>query len=196
VSKTTIIVCHPLRESLSHAVARAARDGAEKAGDTVVLHDLYEESFDPVLSAEEYKRGFSFDEQIQRHVEDLESSRALVIVHPDWWGGPPAVIKGWVERVLRPGVAFEFEGEDFLPKTKRGLMAGKLAFVFFTTNSNEERHVAALERLWTDDVLDYCGFRTVDCLGLRSVRETTPDQRIQWLARVRKTIRERLSAGA
>jgi putative NADPH-quinone reductase len=193
MTKTTIILCHPLKESLSHAIARAAVEGARRAGSPVVLHDLYEESFDPVLSSEEYRRGFSFDEQIQAHAQDVEQSGLIVVVHPDWWGGPPAVMKGWIDRVLRPGVAYEFEGQEFLPKEKRGLLVGKSALLFLTTNSGDEGHVAALERLWREEVFGYCGMERVTCRTLRAVRETSSGQRLRWLQEVSSTTAEALT---
>jgi len=46
---------------------------------------------------------------IKQHCEEIALVDGIVIVHPNWWGQPPAILKGWVDRVIRPGVAYEFQ---------------------------------------------------------------------------------------
>jgi NAD(P)H dehydrogenase (quinone) len=118
---------------------------------------LYAEGFDPVLTAAELARHYSFDEEIQRHSSDLVESTGLIVFHPDWWGQPPALLKGWVDRVLRPGVAYEYEGEEFLRKRKEPLLSGKKGLVFCTSDAAEGPVTRQLERLWMDGILGYCG---------------------------------------
>ena len=75
--------------------------------------DLYAEDFAPAMSAEE-RRAYPTDSpicspQVARHAELVRWADALVFVYPTWWAGPPAVLKGWLERVLVPGVAFHLD---------------------------------------------------------------------------------------
>jgi putative NADPH-quinone reductase len=108
--RVLMIYAHPREDSLAAALRDAARAGLEAAGHVVEIRDLYAEGFNPALSAEE--RGRYHDvavnlEGIEDHVASLRAADALLLVHPTWWYGMPAMIKGWFDRVWSPGVAFK-----------------------------------------------------------------------------------------
>ncbi len=104
------IYCHPLAESF-HAGIRTAALGALKAvGHDVDLLDLYGESFDPVLSADERRHYFECPRNrlgLEAYVTRLKAADALVLQFPAWCFGPPAILKGFFDRVMVPGVAFD-----------------------------------------------------------------------------------------
>ena len=104
-----MIYAHPRADSLSAALCDAAKAALESAGHSVELRDLYAEGFQPALTAEE--RGAYHDTDnnlvgIEDHVASLKRAEALLLVHPTWWYGMPAMLKGWFDRVWAPGVAF------------------------------------------------------------------------------------------
>lgn len=104
-----MIFAHPRADSFSAALRDAARAALESAGHAVELRDLYAEGFDPVLSAEERARYHTEGENehgIEHHAAALRRAEALVLVYPTWWYGMPAMLKGWLDRVWSPGVAF------------------------------------------------------------------------------------------
>ncbi|WP_237213850.1 NAD(P)H-dependent oxidoreductase [Falsiroseomonas oryziterrae] len=104
-----MIHAHPRADSLSAALRDAAKAALEGAGHRVELRDLYAERFDPVLSSEERDRYHDVPanlEGIEDHVASLRRAEALVLVYPTWWYGLPAILKGWLDRVWAPGVAF------------------------------------------------------------------------------------------
>lgn len=103
-----IVLCHPNPASYTAALAGAAVSGAQAAGHAVRLIDLYAEGFDPVLGADDHA-GYgapTTGPDLLRHAADLSWADRLVIVAPVWWSGPPAMLKGWLDRVWRPGLAF------------------------------------------------------------------------------------------
>ena len=106
------LYAHPLEESFHAAISRAARDGLRDAGHQVDFCDLYAEGFNPVLSAAE-RRGYHEVPANRAPVEDyvrrLEAAEALVLSFPTWCFGLPAILKGWMDRVLLPGVSFRLE---------------------------------------------------------------------------------------
>jgi putative NADPH-quinone reductase len=108
--KTLLVHCHPDPESFNAALFCAACDALQSAGNEVTTLDLYAERFDPVLSLQERRAYVSnpdfVEARVQKHVDALRAAEHLVFVHPTWWYGPPAVLKGWLERVWLPGVAF------------------------------------------------------------------------------------------
>jgi NAD(P)H dehydrogenase (quinone) len=104
------VYCHPLPESFHAAIRAEALAGLKEAGHTVDLCDLYAEKFDPVLSPDE-RRDYHDLSLNQRHVADyvrrLKTADALICQFPVWSFGPPAMLKGWMDRLLMPGVAFD-----------------------------------------------------------------------------------------
>lgn len=107
--RALVVYCHPRRGSFTQAVRDVVLEKLAAAGAEVRLRDLYAEGFDPVLSAPEHE-GYE-DEATNRapvaaHVADLQWCDTLIFVYPTWWYGLPAMIKGWLDRVLLPGVAF------------------------------------------------------------------------------------------
>ncbi len=104
------LYCHPLAESFHAAIRAAAADGLARAGHEVDLLDLYAEGFEPVLTAEARRRYHDTSRNragLEAHVERLERAEALVVQFPTWCFGPPAMLKGFLDRVLMPGVAFD-----------------------------------------------------------------------------------------
>lgn len=103
-----LVHAHPAAESYGRALLQAAREGAEAGGHAVELLDLHAEGFDPVMGAEEWRGyyGEATDPVLRRHAEALRRAEGIVFVYPTWWQGQPAILKGWIDRVWRPGVAF------------------------------------------------------------------------------------------
>ncbi|MBU8542346.1 MULTISPECIES: NAD(P)H-dependent oxidoreductase [Roseomonadaceae] len=108
--RVLMIYCHPRPDSFAAALRDAARTSLEAAGHEVELRDLYAEGFNPALSAEERGRYHSVTDNlagVETHVHSLQQADALLLVHPTWWYGMPAMLKGWFDRVWAPGVAFK-----------------------------------------------------------------------------------------
>ena len=175
---TLLLVCHPAKDSLNHAIAASVEHALSGHGHEVRVHDLYDEGFDPILSPEELRRRFSFDEITQRHTNDLRWAGLLVFVYPDWWGFGPAMLKGWIDRVFRPGVAYDYVGEEFETKRHVGLLSEKAALVLCTTNASE-----AAGRLWGDSIFPFCGITRFHVEVFQDVRRARLRTRRQWLER-------------
>lgn len=190
-----IVLCHPNPRSFNHAVAASVKQRLETLGRKTAFHDLYAEGFDPVLSRVELSRRFSFDELVQRHYRDLESAAGIVVVHPEWWNQPPALLKGWIDRVLGPGIGYEFEGEEFLPKRKVALLGGRRALVLATTDAEPPEAIGdsqkeavtvpsepLLSSLWRE-TFGYCGITDFHFRILYAMRAIDPADRRDWLDR-------------
>jgi putative NADPH-quinone reductase len=104
------LYCHPSPDSL-HAAIRVAASHALKTGrHEVDLADLYEESFQPALTAEEHRNYFDPSRNqggVEDYVARLRAAEALVVQFPTWCFGPPAMLKGFFDRLLIPGVAID-----------------------------------------------------------------------------------------
>lgn len=106
------LYCHPLPDSFHAAIRDAALDGLRAGGHEVDLCDLYAEGFDPVLGEEERRHYHDLSRNrapVASHVDRLLRAEALVLTFPTWCFGLPAMLKGWFDRVLMPGVSFTLE---------------------------------------------------------------------------------------
>jgi putative NADPH-quinone reductase len=105
-----VVLAHPLAGSLSHRLAGTAVAALRGAGHETTLLDLCAGGFEPRLSAEErggYYATAAPGADIEHHAALLREAESLVFVFPTWWFGPPAILKGWIDRVFSPGIAFD-----------------------------------------------------------------------------------------
>jgi NAD(P)H dehydrogenase (quinone) len=186
--KVVEILCNPRPGSYTLALAASAEEKLKSLGHEVILHDLYKEGFNPVLEGPELARSFSLDGLVQVHCSELAAADGLLVFHPEWWGQPPAILKGWIDRVFRQGVAYDLEGEDLSEKGWKPLLTGKKGLVFCTSDA-EESCARALEALWVRSVLGRCGM-SASCHVLREMRRTDPSARRTWLEFVLATIEQ------
>lgn len=185
-TKTAMVIsAHPDTSGFTHALARTCLETLRTAGWNSLYHDLYAEGFDPVMPPADLRRGSSLDPSVVKHAADLEQSAFLFVFHPDWWGQPPAVLKGWIDRVLTPGSAFSYEGEEFGEKKLVPLMGGKGAFVCVTSDGNEPH---SLEEIWKNRVLGLCGFSPVSFLFLPGLRGSSHSTRMAWLENAGRSV--------
>jgi len=194
-----VILAHPHPASFNHAIAAQTVATLKDHGHTVFFHDLYAEGFDPVLPAAEIPEDGPVPPLIQEHCRELAQADGIVIVHPNWWGHPPAILKGWVDRVFRPGVAYKFapgEGGEGVPL---GLLRARTALVFNTSNTPAQREVQVfrdpLETLWRICIFALCGVQIFQRRTFSVVITSTPEERRMWLAEVDRLVREHFPAG-
>lgn len=190
--KILIVVAHPDKNSFNHAIANTCRDRLIRNGHTVIFHDLYEENFNPIVNSTEIPKQAEIDDVVRLHCNDLVESDGIIIVHPNWWGQPPAILKGWIDRVIRPGVAYKFAESDGGEGVPVGLLKAKVGIVFNTSNTSEVRENEVfkdpLETIWKNCIFDFCGVENFERKIFRIVITSDLKQRVLWLNEVISTI--------
>ena len=83
---------------------------------------------------------------MKNHCREIAAADGIVIVHPNWWGQPPAILKGWIDRVIRPGVAYEFLVGRQRGRRAAGTAQGKGGIVFNTSNTGREAGAEGVRR--------------------------------------------------
>jgi len=191
--KILVLLGHPQRGSFNHSLAEIVVATLEKSGHEVVFHDLYAEAFDPVMTAAEITIHGPVDPEIARHCEELAAAEGIVVIHPNWWGQPPALLKGWIDRVVLPGVAYRFLEGDNGEGIPEGLLKAKTAVVLNSSNTAPEREQAAfgdpLETLWVRCIFGFCGVEDVRRRTFSVVVTSSEDERAAWLDEAAEIVR-------
>jgi len=107
--RVLVVYAHPVETSFNAALHRAALAGLARAGHAIDDLDLYAEGFQPCLSREErlnYHDTAVNQAPVADYVRRLKAAEGMVFVFPTWSFGPPAILKGFFDRVLLPGVSF------------------------------------------------------------------------------------------
>ena len=136
--RALVVYCHPHEGSFNSAVRDTVLAHLHAAGVEVRLHDLYADGFTPVLTGPEWNGYLDCPANrapVENYCRDVEWCDTLIFVYPTWWYGLPAMLKGWLDRVLLPDVAFvmpQAEGETIRP----GLQHIKRLGVFTTCGAS------------------------------------------------------------
>ena len=130
-----LVFCHPAPESFQRTIQERLAERLQQQGHVVRTLDLYADGFDPVLDVEgwrAHRRNEAYPGGPSAHIEALRKSGGLIFVYPTWWYGLPAMLKGWLDRVWQPGVAFDIEGGAF----KTHALEGVKRFAVVTTHGS------------------------------------------------------------
>lgn len=176
-----ILLGHPDRDSLCGALAERYQHAALAAGHPVQLFALGEIDFDPIL-----RHGYRQIQPLEPGLEQINAAIAgcehLVLVYPTWWGGMPALLKGFFDRAFLPGVAFRYRADSVWWDR---LLAGRSARVITTLDTPPwyYRWVYRMpgHQQIRRTILEFCGIRPVKISGFGPVRSASAAQRAAWL---------------
>jgi putative NADPH-quinone reductase len=190
-----LILASPKPGSFNHAIAATAAEALRALGHAVWFHDLNAEGFDPVYTQAELARDATLPPEVARHVEEACSADGLIFVHPNYWSRPPAILCGWVDRVLRPGRAYRFVPDGQGGARAEGLLRARVGLVFNTANTPQAKEEALwgdpLEVHWRQIVFGLCGVPVVHRRSFSPVIVSTPEQRHTWLEEVTTIVQQR-----
>lgn len=197
--KASVLLAHPYRESFNHAIFETVCRVLREKGVEVLSHDLYAERFDPVLTVEELGSDVSCDPLVNRCARELVESDLLFFIHPNWWGQPPAVLKGYIDRVIRPPHAYDFPPGDSGGGLPIGKLAGKRGIVINTSNTVMQRENDyfgdPLERIWGRCVFGFCGIEKYYRRMFTVVADSDADERRRWLEETEGIVDAAVSGG-
>ncbi len=191
-----VIFCHPSLESYGAALNDLACRTLRASGHELRCRDLYREGFNPVLSTEEWGNYLSHTDTIiakhPDHVTDLQWAEGLVVIYPTWYYGPPAMLKGWLERVWLPGITFEIPtSKGHRPKPK---LSNIRLFVGITTSGSPWWWIRLIRdpgrSLWTRGLRVLFDRRCkVVWQQLYNMNNTTPADRTNFLTQVERRLK-------
>jgi len=183
-----IVLGHPDDRSFNHALAETCKAQLIKNGHNVVFHDLYKEQFNAVLGS----LNPSDNNDIALYSSNLLNSDGIIIIHPNWWGQPPAIVKGWLDRVFLPEVAYTLEKDATGNYISKGLLKAQVAIVLNTSNTAEELEEELfkdpLETIWKNRVFQFCGVSNFKRINFRVIKDSDFTQRTLWLSETKQLI--------
>ncbi|MCW2841512.1 MAG: dehydrogenase, partial [Aeromicrobium sp.] len=186
-----LLLAHPRPDSYCHALAERIGERLLDLGHVVRSHDLYAERFDPILTPyESHTSGRDVESMVAQeedplialHREELRQAEGLVVVHPNWWGMPPAILTGWIDRVVVPGVAYRLADATGYPEPLAPISRLLVVNTSDTTDEREETlYKDPLASIWGRCVAPYLGSPQVTRRVLRPVTDATDEQRTAWI---------------
>lgn len=195
MTKLTVVVAHPDGDSFTQALARAGVKAARRAGAAVRVQDLYADGFDPRMQATEIGTVSFADALTAKYATEVLDADALLVVHPVWFFQLPAILKGWVDRVLREGIVYRLGSGGKVT----GLLNAGAALVVNTANSSDEVERGLgdpLERFWREVVFGFGGVNDVRRLRFAAVADSSVAKRQEWLGHVEAACADLVRADA
>ena len=189
--KHLVIIAHHNAESFTHAIAGVVHDTLGEAGHEVVVRDLNAIGFNPVLSSADAAalRAGQTPEDIRAEQAHLTWAEAVTVIHPVWWTGLPAILKGYVDRVFTYGFAYSYG-----PNGREGLLAGRKVlifsghghpdFVYRDMGMHDALRLTSDEGIWR-----FSGLEVVDHVFFGAVPSASAEDRAGYLAQVKQSVR-------
>lgn len=184
---TLIVYCHPYDHSFCHAMLDALCERYEREGISYEVIDLHADGFDPVLSRDElavYNDGRALDPLVPRYQELIAGANRLIFVFPIWWNDMPALLKGWLDKVMLSGFSWEPTGAG---------LKGTLSYIesaeVYTASSNptafiREQTGDAIQRMFIEGTLWQLGIERGTWENFGGMDTSTQEDRAAFLAQI------------
>lgn len=188
-----IVTAHPSSQGFAHQIARAYQQGAEWAGHQVEILDLYRSPVRQDYLEFEDRRDWSKGEGERTRMQaEIAWADELVFVYPLWWGGPPAILKNWIDQNLTSGFAFRWDKPWYptaLQLLPTRLLKGKQARLFITHDAYKLLYYLLLLpfiTIWWLFILKFCGIKLASFKLFGRMRWQGEDRRRRWLEQVKR----------
>ncbi len=184
MKKIALINGHPNHESFNFALAEAYKKGAENSGaeiKEIIIRDLV---FNPNLQFG-YQKRMDLEPDLLKAWEIIQWADHLVWVHPVWWGGLPAITKGFIDRLFLPGLAFKYrENSVWWDK----FLKGKTAHIITTIDQPSWYYRMFYGRPSINQLkkstLEFCGVKPVKVTYIGIIKNSKEEQRQKWIEKV------------
>lgn len=182
--KILIINGHPNLNSFNYAIHEAYLTGLKLNGNTIISEiKIAEMAFD--INVQKARAAVQIEQDIKDAQLKIEAADHIVWIYPLWWGMMPALLKGFIDRVLTPGFAFNYTSKGKIEK----LMTGKTTeiictldypiFIFKTLFNGGG--VKVMRKM----ILNFCGFKNSKTTYIGPIIKSTPAQREKWLSNIK-----------
>jgi putative NADPH-quinone reductase len=184
--RTVIVYNHPYEGSFCNAILNAVTKGLQRAHHEVDLMHLDKDGFNPVMSQadlEAFVAHQPIDPQVIDYCERIKKADHLIFIFPIWWDIMPATTKGFIDRVLSPGVVYDHHPRGFglIPLLKN------LKGVTIITTMNKPGIMYSLlignliRKVMLRSVFKTMGYKNLHWISFTSVKSRSHEKRVKWL---------------
>ena len=190
--KTLVVYNHPYQGSFCHAILEKAVEGAQLKGEVDVI-DLDSDKFNPVMSQEDllgFIKHKIVDEKAQDYAKRIREVDNLVLIFPIWWELMPAMMKGFIDKVVFPGTFYEYTKSGYGMRT----LVPNLKKVTVVTTMNTPKLVYrliygnALKNALIKGTFKKAGIKNVEWLSFNMVKASSVEKRNSWLETVKRKL--------
>lgn len=189
-----IIYAHPNPGSFNHAIMETITEELRHNGKGVKIRDLYQMGFNCVLKSEDFanmQRG-AVAQDVKEEQELIRSAEVMIFVYPLWWAGMPAMLKGYIDRVLSEGFAYKITDEGIA-----GLLGGKKVFLFTTMGASMGDYEGSgffksMGQITDTGIFSFCACEVMGHKYFPSVPYVTDSDRKKMLDEVRELVKTKL----
>ncbi|AKP67408.1 NAD(P)H-dependent oxidoreductase [Companilactobacillus ginsenosidimutans] len=190
---TLVVYCHPYEGSFCHAILEHLETGADKAGKNLDVIDLYKDHFNPVMSGRDllgFVKHQAVDEQAIDYANRLKKADHLVLVFPIWWELMPAMMKGFIDKVIFPGQTYAYKSNSVSMRT---LLPNLKSTTVITTMNTPKimykfTYGNAIKEALIKGSFKKSGFKNVKWLSFNMVKMRSNETRVKWLDRAERVV--------
>jgi NAD(P)H dehydrogenase (quinone) len=184
--RTVIVFNHPYEESYCNAILESVTKGLEKSTHEVDVINLDKDQFNPRMTSVDLKafvEHTAVDPQVIGYQERIRTTDHLIFIFPIWWDIMPATTKGFIDRVLSPGLAYDHHPRGFglVPLLKN------LKSIILITTMNKPAIMYSLlignliRKVMVKSVFKTMGYKNVNWISFTSVKRVSQEKRVKWL---------------
>lgn len=185
MKKVLIINGNPDKKSFCYALHDSYKKGSEERGNQVEDIFIGELDFNPNL-AHGYRQRTEQEPDLISAWQKIKDADHIVWIYPTWWGMPPAILKGFVDRLFLPGFAFEYQDKSPFPKP---LLKGKTSEIISTMDTPVFYYKLVYKdiggRMMRKNIGAFCGIKNRRTTYLAVLKKSSEEQRLKWLEKVR-----------
>lgn len=184
-----VIYAHPNQDSLNSQLKETVVQQLEEQRHDIIIRDLYELNFNPILSLNDITGQLSgeSDEEIIREQKFIAWADAITFIHPIWWTGLPAILKGYIDRVFTYGFAYRYD-----KGVQKGLLEGKQTIIINTQGKSHQEYQdlgmdKALKLTSETGIYTYCGLAIKKHFFFDQADKATAEKVGDWKQQVEMT---------
>ncbi len=188
--KALVVYSHPNPASFCHAILETVAETLKTKGHDVVIRDLYALKFDPVLKPADFEgiQAGKIPGDIKAEQDHIAWADLMVVIHPVWWTGLPAMIKGYIDRVFSYGFAYSVNDQGIVK-----LLGDKKVVILSTQGTPQEAYEAsgmfgAMKKTSDMGIYQFCGMEVMDHLFFPAVPYVDDNARKDYLAMAKKAV--------
>ncbi|MDR7370255.1 NAD(P)H-dependent oxidoreductase [Flavobacterium aquidurense] len=189
--KHLIIYSHPNQGSLNHHLLQTATDSLKAKNHEIVIRDLYQLNFNPVLSLEDMngQRMGNVTDEVKQEQQYISWADHITFIYPIWWTGMPAIMKGYIDRVFSYGFAYRYD-----QGVQKGLLTGKLTTIINTHGKSQAEYESigmdkALSLTSDKGIFTYCGLEINQHFFFDKADRAAPERVENWTNQIISTFK-------